>query len=100
MKSMLGEERERLVVDERGVAGEPWIEEDWVGREITFDGGLCLRVTERMERRVKTTQAQRDLPADHRILKTLTATRGMCIGVYADVVTPGALALGAEVTVR
>ncbi|MEU3738605.1 MOSC N-terminal beta barrel domain-containing protein [Streptomyces sp. NPDC032198] len=80
--------------------GEPWIEEDWVGREITFDGGLCLRVVRRVERCVMTTQAQRDLPADHRILKTLTATRGMCIGVYADVVTPGTLALGAEVTVR
>ncbi|MFC8131592.1 MOSC domain-containing protein [Streptomyces sp. NPDC057302] len=79
---------------------EPWIEEDWVGREIAFDGGLRLRVTERIERCVMTTQAQRGLPADSRILKTLTATRGMCVGVYADVVTPGTLALGAEVTVK
>ncbi|MFI8880422.1 MOSC domain-containing protein [Streptomyces sp. NPDC055243] len=78
---------------------EPWVEEDWVGREIAFDGGLRLRVTERIERCVMTTQAQRGLPADGRILKTLTASRGMCIGVYADVVTPGTLALGAEVTV-
>lgn len=79
---------------------EPWIEEDWVGREIAFDGGLRLRVVERIERCVMTTQAQRGLPADNRILKTLTASRGMCIGVYADVVTPGTLALGAEVSVR
>ncbi|MGW6317699.1 MOSC domain-containing protein [Streptomyces sp. NPDC055099] len=79
---------------------EPWIEEDWVGREISFDGGLRLRVVERIERCVMTTQAQRGLPADNRILKTLTASRGMCIGVYADVVTPGTLALGAEVTLR
>ncbi|MEV6754689.1 MOSC domain-containing protein [Streptomyces sp. NPDC051214] len=81
-------------------ADEPWVEEDWVGREIAFDGGLRLRVVERIERCVMTTQAQRGLPADNRILKTLTASRGMCIGVYADVVTPGTLALGAEVTVR
>lgn len=79
---------------------EPWIEEDWVGREVTFDGGLRLRVTERVERCVMTTQAQRGLPADNRILKTLTASRGMCIGVYADVVKPGTLALGAEVAVQ
>ncbi|MFE6162165.1 MOSC domain-containing protein [Streptomyces sp. NPDC056486] len=79
---------------------EPWIEEDWVGREITFDGGLCLRVTMRIERCVMTTQAQRELPADHRILKTLTASRGMCVGVYADVVTPGTLAIGAKVTIK
>ncbi|MGW5864799.1 MOSC domain-containing protein [Streptomyces sp. NPDC055239] len=80
--------------------GEPWIEEDWVGREIAFDGGLRLRVTLRIERCVMTTLAQRDLPADHRILKTLTASRGMCIGVYADVVTPGTIAIGAKVTVK
>ncbi|MGW7070885.1 MOSC domain-containing protein [Streptomyces sp. NPDC054855] len=79
---------------------EPWTEEDWVGREIAFDGGLRLRVVERVERCVMTTQAQPGLPADHRILKTLTASRGMRIGVYADVVTPGTLALGAGVTVR
>ncbi|MGW6058490.1 MOSC domain-containing protein [Streptomyces sp. NPDC055189] len=79
---------------------EPWIEEDWVGREIGFDGGLRLRVTERIERCVMTTQAQRGLPADNRILKTLTASRDRCVGVYADVVTPGTLALGARVTVK
>lgn len=79
---------------------EPWIEEDWVGREIRFDGGLRLRVTQRIDRCVMTTQAQRGLPADSRILKTLTASRDMCIGVYADVVTPGELALGARVTVQ
>lgn len=79
---------------------EPWIEEDWVGREIAFEGGLRLRVTERIERCVMVTQAQRGLPADSRILKTLTASRGMCIGVYADVVTPGTLALGAKVTAQ
>lgn len=88
--------RKNIVVE----TDEPWIEENWVGREIAFDGGPRLRVVERIERCVMTTQAQRGLPADNRILKTLTASRGMCVGVYADVVTPGTLALGAEVTVR
>ncbi|MGW7079614.1 MOSC domain-containing protein [Streptomyces sp. NPDC054866] len=88
--------RKNIVVE----TDEPWIEEDWVGRQITFDGGPSLRVVERVERCVMTTQAQRGLPADNRILKTLTASRGMSIGVYADVVTPGTLALGARVTVQ
>ncbi|MEV0317265.1 MOSC domain-containing protein [Streptomyces sp. NPDC050658] len=88
--------RKNIVVE----TAEPWVEESWVGREISFGGELTLRVVKRIARCVMTTQAQRDLPADHRILKTLTAARGMCIGVYADVVTPGPLVLGAEVTVR
>nr|WP_272902882.1 MOSC domain-containing protein [Streptomyces sp. BA2] len=88
--------RKNIVVE----TDEPWIEEDWVGREIAFGDGPRLRVVERIERCVMTTQAQRGLPADNRILKTLTASRGMSIGVYADVMTPGTLALGAEVTVQ
>ncbi|MEV8018281.1 MOSC N-terminal beta barrel domain-containing protein [Streptomyces sp. NPDC086554] len=88
--------RKNIVVE----TDEPWAEEEWVGREIDFGGELRLRVTERIERCVMTTQAQRGLPADNRVLKTLTATRGMCIGVYADVVTPGTLALGATVAAR
>ncbi|ATL28324.1 MOSC domain-containing protein [Streptomyces formicae] len=84
---------------------EPWIEESWVGREITIgaEGAgepLRLRVTERVARCVMTTQAQTGLPADNRVLKTLTAARGMCIGVYADIVTPAPLAIGDSVVAR
>ncbi|WP_326796328.1 MOSC domain-containing protein [Streptomyces sp. NBC_01808] len=73
---------------------EPWIEEDWVGREIAVGDEVRLRVVKRMKRCVMTTMAQRDLPEDRRVLKTLTADRGMCIGVGADVLNPGTVRLG------
>lgn len=73
---------------------EPWIEEDWVGREVAVGDEVRLRVTNRMKRCVMTTMAQRDLPEDRRVLKTLTADRGMCIGVGADVLVPGTVRLG------
>jgi uncharacterized protein YcbX len=73
---------------------EPWIEEDWVGREVAVGDEVRLRVTKRMKRCVMTTMSQRDLPEDRRVLKTLTADRGMCIGVGADVLTPGTVRLG------
>lgn len=73
---------------------EPWIEEDWVGREVAVGDEVRLRVVNRMKRCVMTTMAQRDLPEDRRVLKTLTADRGMCIGVGADVLVPGTVRLG------
>ncbi|MFW6694590.1 MOSC domain-containing protein [Streptomyces sp. MAR4 CNX-425] len=73
---------------------EPWIEEDWVGREVAVGDEVRLRVTHRMKRCVMTTMAQRDLPEDRRVLKTLTADRGMCIGVGADILVPGTVRLG------
>ncbi|MGW0533557.1 MOSC domain-containing protein [Streptomyces sp. NPDC003032] len=91
--------RKNIVVE----TAEPWIEESWVGREITLGGGagerepLRLRVVERVVRCVMTTQAQPGLPEDGRVLKTLAAARDMCVGVYAEVVTPAPLALGATV---
>ncbi|WP_106977082.1 MOSC domain-containing protein [Streptomyces sp. NRRL S-920] len=93
--------RKNIVVE----TDEPWIEESWVGGEITFgatDAGdpLRLRVDKRIKRCVMTTQAQLELPADSRVLKTLTADRDMCIGIYAEVVTPAPLALGATVVAR
>ncbi|WP_407565393.1 MOSC domain-containing protein [Streptomyces sp. 184] len=73
---------------------DPWIEEDWVGREVAVGDEVRLRVVQRMKRCVMTTMAQRDLPEDRRVLKTLTADRGMCIGIGADVLVPGTVRLG------
>ncbi|MFC7306121.1 MOSC domain-containing protein [Streptomyces monticola] len=86
--------RKNIVVD----TAEPWAEEAWIGREIELGaGGLRLRITERVPRCVMTTLPQPGLPADRRVLKTLTAARDMCFGVYAEVVTPGETALGDRV---
>ncbi|AZM53691.1 MOSC domain-containing protein [Streptomyces sp. WAC 01529] len=93
--------RKNIVVE----TDEPWIEEDWIGREIVLGGGrdtapLRLRGIKRVKRCVMVTQAQPGLPEDNRVLKTLTAARGMCIGIHTDVVTPAPLALGDTVVVR
>ncbi|QES42043.1 MOSC domain-containing protein [Streptomyces venezuelae] len=93
--------RKNIVVE----TDEPWIEEDWVGREVALGGGegrepLVLRVRKRVKRCVMVTQAQPGLPADNRVLKTLTTARGMCIGIHTDMVTPAPLALGDTVVVR
>ncbi|MGA4849351.1 MOSC domain-containing protein [Streptomyces sp. G5(2025)] len=93
--------RKNIVVE----TDEPWIEEDWIGREIVLGGGhgttpLRLRGIKRVKRCVMVTQAQPGLPVDNRVLKTLTAARDMCAGIHTDVVTPAPLALGDTVAVR
>ncbi|MFD4632062.1 MOSC domain-containing protein [Streptomyces sp. NPDC058284] len=95
--------RKNIVVE----TDEPWIEEDWIGREIVLGGGgsrgtaaLTLRGLKRVKRCVMVTQAQPGLPVDNRVLKTLTAARGMCIGIHTDLVTPAPLALGDTVVIR
>ncbi|MDI3403529.1 MOSC domain-containing protein [Streptomyces cavernicola] len=87
--------RKNIVVDTAG--DEPWAEEGWIGRELRI-GGALLRITERVPRCVMTTLPQPGLPADGRVLKTLADTRDLCFGVYAEVVAPGAIALGDQVT--
>ncbi|MEU7582428.1 MOSC N-terminal beta barrel domain-containing protein [Streptomyces sp. NPDC041068] len=92
--------RKNIVVE----TDEPWIEESWVGREIVLGGGaggaLRLRVIKRVKRCVMVTQAQTGLAVDNRVLKTLTAARGMCIGIHTEIVTPAPLALGDTVVAR
>ncbi|MFK4066145.1 MOSC domain-containing protein [Streptomyces sp. NPDC029674] len=93
--------RKNIVVE----TDEPWVEESWLGREIVIGGGqgaepLRLRGIKRVKRCVMVTQAQPGLPVDNRVLKTLTAVRGMCIGIHTDVVTPAGVALGDTVVVR
>ncbi|MEU8959731.1 MOSC N-terminal beta barrel domain-containing protein [Streptomyces sp. NPDC048518] len=111
--------RKNVVVE----TAEPWIEEDWVGREIIIGGGdgvfgdglfgdggsgssgqeggwLRLRGLQRVKRCVMVTQAQPGLPEDNRVLKTLTTARGMCIGLHTDVVAPAPIALGDTLVVR
>ncbi|MEV7196790.1 MOSC N-terminal beta barrel domain-containing protein [Streptomyces sp. NPDC093510] len=92
--------RKNIVVE----TDEPWIEESWIGREIVIGGRqgaepLRLRGVKRVKRCVMVTQAQPGLPVDNRVLKTLTAVRGMCIGIHTDVVTPAEVALGDTVVV-
>ena len=77
---------------------EPFAEESWTGRELSI-GGVRLAVTERIERCRMVDVEQADVPAAPDLLKTIAAQRGLCAGVYADVVAPGTLSRGDTVLV-
>lgn len=71
----------------------PFVEESWVGRTLQM-GSARLRVVEPVPR-CRTVDLEQDGARAHgRWLRRLAAERDMCLAVYADVVTPGAIALG------
>lgn len=77
---------------------EPFVEESWVGRDLRV-GALVLRVVDRLSRCRMIDLAQ-DGAAQARVLKPLTATREMFLAVYAEVTSPGRVALGDPVEVE
>ena len=77
---------------------EPFVEESWVGRTIQV-GGAALRVVERVERCRMIDVAQVGVRAEGAWLKPLAAERELCAAVYADVVTPGRVAVGDAIEV-
>jgi uncharacterized protein YcbX len=83
--------RPNLVID----TDEPFVEETWTG--VLTIGGARLRMVERIERCRMVDIAQEGLPPEGRWLKALTETRDMSLGVYLDVVEPGAIRRGDEV---
>ena len=81
------------------------VENDWPGRRLRI-GGAELKVTVPVPRCVMTTLAQSGLPRDRGILRAVAQHNrqkfgkfGMwaCLGVYAEVVTPGDVAQGDRV---
>ena len=85
--------RANLVVE----TSEPFEEEGWLGREVRA-GQVVLRVVERIERCRMVDLEQVGLPALEGLLKVVGAERDLCAGVYADVVQPGSLVEGDELT--
>lgn len=81
--------RVNVVVD----TDEPFVEETWVGRSLTV-GSVGLRVVERVPRCRMVDVAQDGTSAEGSLLKHLGAERDLCLAVYADVETPGVLAVG------
>ena len=85
-----------------------FIENEWQGRTLTI-GGVHLRIGIPVPRCVMTTLAQDDLPADRSVLRTISRHNGIdvlgtgtlypCVGVYADVDTPGEIAVGDQATI-
>lgn len=71
-------------------------EVDWSGRTVTV-GGAGVRVQYPTPRCVMTTLPQQDLPKDPQVLRTIVQDAQQNVGVYADVVTPGTIAVGDRV---
>ncbi|WP_433803058.1 MOSC domain-containing protein [Actinomycetospora sp. CA-084318] len=83
-----------------------FVENDWVGREMSFGDAVRVSYTFQTMRCVMTTLAQEDLPEDRDTLRTVAkhnrveiekrevAGRWACAGIYADVTAGGELAVG------
>jgi uncharacterized protein YcbX len=69
-------------------------EDAWQGHDITVGDEVRLHVVERTERCVMVGLAQDELPADPRILRQVARVNEVCLGVYADVLMPGAIRVG------
>lgn len=87
--------RANLVVETRS----PYAEETWTGRELAI-GGVRLRVIRRTERCRMVDLDQVRLPGRRGLLKAVGNHRDLCVGMYADVLAPGELAVGDPVTLR
>lgn len=77
--------------------GDGFLEDQWRGRDLLVGDAVRLRVTEQTERCVMVTMAQDDLLDEPTVLRELARVNDMCIGVYADVVIPGAIHAGDHV---
>jgi uncharacterized protein YcbX len=75
---------------------EPFVEEQWLGRELEM-GTARLRVIERAPRCRMIDIGQDGVEPGAKWLKVLTQERGMCLAVYADVRRPGQISLGDHV---
>lgn len=69
-------------------------EDAWQGQDIAVGTEVRLRVVGRAERCVMVGLAQDELPDDARILREVARVNAACLGVYADVLTPGAIRIG------
>jgi uncharacterized protein YcbX len=82
--------------------GAEIVENNWVGHRLAV-GDVVLEVTGPTPRCVMTTLPQLNMPRDKEILQTVAKSNQRefagfgewaCLGVYADVVTPGEVAVG------
>lgn len=93
LRSRLPESR----IDERrfrpNIVVEGSGELEWIGRTLRI-GQAVLRVTSPTGRCRMTTLAQADLPADPRVLRAIAQESAQEFGVYAEVISPGRIAVG------
>lgn len=86
--------RPNIVVD---VDGDGWVEDGWCGRTLRV-GTAAVRPVVRCERCTMVTRPQPDLDRDLDVFKVLARHHGATLGVWTDVVTPGVVRVGDDVT--
>jgi uncharacterized protein len=74
-------------------AGVGLAEDSWLGRRFAL-GSAVIRVTDRTDRCVMTTNPQSELPKDPAVLHAVTQLNETCLGVFADVERPGVVRIG------
>jgi uncharacterized protein len=87
--------RPNLVVDTLDRQGFP--EDTWVGRHLTVGDEVVLAIRAPMPRCVMVDLAQRELDPAPGLLRTVTEVNDANVGVVADVVRGGQVAVGDEV---
>jgi uncharacterized protein len=98
--------RPNIVID---VAGDGFVEDEWIERTLRIGEAVRLEVLVPTPRCVMTTLPQEELPKDSNILRTAARTNRRpfgpfgeqaCVGVYADVLAGGSIAVGDEIHVE
>ncbi len=79
-------------------AVEPsFVEETWMGRRLSLGAEVVLRVVAPMPRCVMVTLPQVGVDPDRHLLRTVTRHNDAILGVLAEVVRPGEVAVGDRV---
>lgn len=76
-----------------------FLEDTWQGHDIAVGPDARLRVRGRTKRCAMVNLAQDELPSDARILRALAHVNAACFGVYAEVLTPGAIRIGHRIEI-
>lgn len=89
--------RPNLLIEAEGLDGYP--EQSWIGRRLRI-GSAVLEVVTGCPRCVVVTQPVDEVPADHRVMRTLVRETRHTAGVYAGVAKEGEVRLGDAVRIE
>ena len=86
--------RPNIYIASTATAG--FVEDAWIGSRLAIGAMVCDELAATLWC-VTSTLAQRDLPRDLGVLRTLAERHGGCLGVYASVTTAGVVRVGDRV---